>query len=149
MPNNRKNILVAIRGGNAGEEAFRLACGIAKGTKGKIYALYVIEVKQELPLDAEIDPSKGEEILRRIEALGKEEKCHMEGEYLQARQAGPAIVQEAINRVSELIVLGIPHQRNHGQFALGDTATYVMKNAQCPVILWREQASAAAATREG
>jgi len=148
MSNNRKNILVAIRGGIAGEEAFRLACGIAKGTKGKIYALYVIEVKQELPLDAEIDPAKGEEILRRMEALGKEEKCHMEGEYLQARRAGPAIVQEAINRASELVVLGIPYQRNHGQFSLGETAIYVMKNAQCPVILWREQASVAATIRE-
>ena len=147
MPANRKNILVAINGGQAGEEAFHLACGIAKEKKAKVYALYVIEVKQEFPLDVEIDPSEGEAILGRIEALGKQEKCPMEGEYLQARHAGPAIVQEATTKGAGLIVLGIPYRQSHGNYSLGDTASYVMKNAPCPVMLWRVEAGNAATTK--
>ena len=129
-----------IKGDKTGENAFRLACGLYKESKAKLYALYVIEVKQELPLDAQVDPTKGETILGRIEAVGQEEKYPVEAEYVQARHAGPAIVQEALEKGVELIVLGIPYKRRFGQFTLGETASYILKNAPCPVILWREQA---------
>ena len=134
-----ERILVPIIGDKAGEEAFRLACGLSKESKAKLYALYIIEVKQELPLDAEVDSSQGEAILGRIEAVSQEEKCRVEAEYLQARQAGPAIVQESIERRVGLIVLGVPYRRRFGQFTLGHTPAYILKNAPCPVILWREQ----------
>ena len=140
---NIKNILVPIKGDQAGEQAFRLACGLSKESKAKLYALYIIEVKPELPLDAEVDPAHGETILRRIEAVSQEETCHLEAEYLQARHAGPAIVQESLERGVELIVLGVTYKRRFGQFTLGDTTSYVLKNAPCPVIMWREQAGAA------
>ena len=132
-------ILVPIKGDRAGEEAFRLACGLSKENKAKLYALYIIEVKQELPLDAEVDSSQGEAILGRIEAVSQEEKCRVEAEFLQARQAGPAIVQESIERRIGLIVLGVPYKRRFGQFTLGETPAYILKNSSCPVILWREQ----------
>ena len=135
-----KNVLVPTKGDKIGEDAFRLACGICKDNKAKLYALYVIEVTQELPLDAELDPTHGESILAQIEAVGAEEKCAVAGEYVQARHSGPAIVQEALERKIDLIVLGIPYKRRLGQFTLGGTATYILKNAPCPVILWREQA---------
>ena len=140
MAINVKKILVPVKGDKTGEEAFRLACGLSKENKAKIYALYIIVVKQELPLDAQIDPTQGEAILGRIEAMGHEGKCHVEAEYLQARHPGPAIVQEALEREVDLIVLGVPYKRHLGQFTLGETAPYVLKNAPCPVILWREQA---------
>jgi nucleotide-binding universal stress UspA family protein len=139
MPLNVKSILVAVKGNKAGEDAFRMACGLSKGSKAKLRALYVMEVRQELHLDAEVDATLGETILGRIEALGQEEKRPVEAQYLQARRAGPAIVQEAVEWGIELIVLGIPYKRRFGQFVLGDTASYVLKNAPCPVILWREQ----------
>ena len=134
-----KKILVPVNGDGAGESAFRLACGLSKDSKAKMYALYIMEVNQEFPVDVEVDPTPGEAILRQIEALGQEEKCQLEAEYLQARRAGPAIVQEALERDVELIVLGIPYKRRFGQFTLGETSSYVLKNATCPVILWREQ----------
>ena len=134
-----KNVLIPTKGDDVGEDAFRLACGICKENKAKLYALYVIEVKQELPLDAEVDPRLGENILGRIEALGSQAKCPVAAEYVQARHSGPAIVQEALERKIDLIILGIPYKRRLGQFTLGDTASYALKNAPCPVILWRER----------
>lgn len=133
-----KNVLIPTKGDDVGQDAFRLACGICKENKAKLYALYVIEVKQELPLDAEVDPNLGEHILGRIEALGSQLRCRVAAEYVQARHSGPAIVQEALERKIDLIVLGIPYKRRLGQFTLGETASYVLKNASCPVILWRE-----------
>ena len=146
MAKNETRILVPIKEGKTGEDAFRLACRLCNESKAKIYALYVIEIGRELPLDAEVDPEVGEAILHRVEAVGREEKREVDAEYLQARHAGPAIVQEALQRQVELIVLGIPYKRRFGQFTLGETATYVLKNARCPVILCREQAGAASST---
>ena len=139
MALNVKKILVPVKGDETGENAFRLACGLSKASKAKLHALFIIEVKQELPVDAEVDPVQGEAILGRIEAVGHEEKCQVEAECLQARHAGPAIVQEALERGFELIVLGIPFKRRLGQFSIGETASHILKNAPCPVILWSEQ----------
>ena len=136
---NAKSILVPVNGDTAGERAFRLACRLAKENKAKLQALHVIEVKHELPLDAEVDASHGESVLDRIEAVSQEEKYRVEAQYLQARRAGPAIVQEALQRETELIVLGIPYKRHMGRFTVGETASYLLQNAPCPVILWRER----------
>ena len=133
-----KNILVPIKGDPAGENAFRLACELSRESKAKLYALYIIEIKQELPLDAVVDSTDGETALNRIEAISHREKCHVEAGYLQARRAGPAIIQEVIERGVELLVLGISFKHRFGQFTVGETSSYVIKNAPCPVILWRE-----------
>ncbi len=139
-----KKILVPIKGDAAGENAFRLACELSKDSKAKLYALYIIEIKQELPLDAVVDSTEGETALNRIEAISHREKCHVEAGYLQARRAGPAIIQEIIERGSELLVLGISYKHHFGHFAVGETSSYVIKNAPCPVILWREPIGIAA-----
>ena len=139
---NVKKILVPVTGDEAGEEAFRLACELAKESKAKLYARYVIEVGQNLPVDAEVDPTEAgqaESILDRIEAVAHAEKCQVDANCRQARNAGPAIVEESVDMEVGLIVLGIPDRRRFGQFTLGETAYYVLKNAPCPVILWREQ----------
>ena len=139
MVSSLKNVLVPTKGDEVGEDAFRLACGICKENKATLYVLYVIEVKQEFPLDAEVDPRHGENILGRIEALGTQAKCPVAAEYVQARHSGPAIVQEALERKIDLIILGVPYKQRLGQFTLGETTSYVLKNAPCPVILWRER----------
>ena len=148
MTKNAKTILVPINGDEATVEAFRLGCSMSKDQKAKLYALHVIEVKNELPVDAEVDASNGEAILERIEAVGAGTKCQVQAEYLQARRAGPAIVQEASNKEVGLIILGIPHKRQLGRFAIGETASYILKNALCPVILWRQQAAPASEATE-
>ena len=142
MVTSAKNILVAIKGDNTGEDAFRLACRLSRANKGKVHALYVIEVEQGLPLDAEVETTKGEAILGKIEAVSHEERCQVDARYVQARHAGPAIVQEATDRKLELIVLGIHRKPRLGSFDLGETASHVLKNAPCPVIVWREQVGA-------
>ena len=68
--------------------------------------LYVLNVPREMPLDAE-SPELGrvEAVLRRMEAIAKRNRCRAEGAMLQARDWGPAIVEEAKDRDAAVIVL--------------------------------------------
>lgn len=135
------NVLVPVRGDTADEEAVRLACNLVKKKRGLIYVLYVIEVERQLPLDAELDLRirKGETVLTYMEAIAKEEKYEVETELIQARETGPAIVDEARDRGVGLIVMGVPYKTPFGAFSLGDAAPYVLRNAPCAVWLYRER----------
>lgn len=134
------SILVPVNGNATDDEAIRVACGTAKQTKGKVYAIYVIEVKRSLPLDAEIEPEvrRGEEVLDRAEQVAEKAGCQIDAELLQARDVGPALVDEAVERGVSLIVMGIPYKKRFGEFNMGKTAPYILKNAPCRVWLLRE-----------
>ena len=61
--------------------------------------------------------------------------CAPEADLLRAREVGPAIIDEAIEREADLILIGVSYKRHFGQFSLGDVLPYVLKNAPCRVIL--------------
>ncbi len=133
-------ILVPVSGTEADEETMRLACRLAKRDKGRIWAVYVITVQRTLPLDAEIEPEiqKAEEILDHIEMVAEEQDYEVAAEALQAREAGPAIIDEAVERGIDLILMGVKYKIRFGQFSLGNVVLYVLKNAPCPVILYHQ-----------
>ncbi len=133
-------ILVPVIGTEADDEAIRLACRLAKKDKGKIWAFYVITLQRTLPLDAEIEPEsrKAEEILDHAESIAEEQDYEIETDLLQAREAGPSIVDEVVAREVDLIVMGIEYKRRFGQFSLGSVVPYVLKNAPCRVILYHQ-----------
>jgi len=135
-----RRVLVPFRGTKVDEDALRLALSIGKKYKGKIFIIYVILVKRSLPLDADIEPirKKGEEILERAEDIAEEEDFEVETELLQAREVGPAIVEEAIDRKADLIVMGLEYKERFGKFDISETIAYVLKNAPCSVFLYRE-----------
>jgi len=133
-------ILVPIIGTEADEEAMKLACRLAKKDRGKIWAVYVITVQRTLPLDAEVEPEiqKAEDILDRMEMVAEEQDYEVETDVLQAREAGPAIIDEAAERGVDLILIGVKYKRRFGQFSLGNVVPYVLKNSPCPVILYHQ-----------
>ena len=132
-----KKILVPIAGREADDETMRLACRLAKKDKGQIWAVYVIAIKRSLPLDAEVNSEiqGAEQILDNIEQVAEDEDVLIETAVLQAREAGPAIIDEAVEREVNLILMGITYKRRFGQFSLGNVIPYVLKYAPCPVIL--------------
>ncbi len=133
-------ILVPVADTPADAEAIKLACSLAKKNKGVIYAVYVITVKRSLPLDAEIEPEieKAERILDKAENVAEEQDWNIETDVLQAREVGPAIVDEAAEKAVDLIIMGITYKRRFGQFSLGSVVPYVLKNAPCRVILYHQ-----------
>ena len=137
-----REILVPVDGSQAAMDALALACVLAKRNKGKVYAVYVIEVARTMPLDADLSPEarEGEEILARAEEVAGAMDFEVTGELLQARDAGHAIVDEAIERSVDVILAGTSHTRPLGEVQLGDTAQYVLRNAPCQVIVCRSAA---------
>jgi nucleotide-binding universal stress UspA family protein len=120
--------------------AVLLACSIAKKNKGtKVYAVHVIEVKRSLPLDAEMPEqvTNGESLLTRAERLASDADMRIDGELLQARDAGHAIVDEAMERGVDLILMGAEHKSPTGEYQMGRVTQYVVKSAPCNVWLWR------------
>ena len=135
-----KKILVPVAGTEADAETVRLACRLAKKDRGKVWGVFVVAIKRALPLDAEIESEikKAEEILDRVESIAEEEDYEVETDVLQAREVGPAVVDEAVERGVSLILMGISYKRRFGQFSLGNIVPYVLKNSPCPVILYQQ-----------
>ncbi len=134
-----EKILVPVSGTKADDEAIRLACLLAKKIKGKVWAVYVITVKRTLPLDAELDADmkEGEEILNHAEAIAEEQEYEIETDLLQAREAGPTIIDEAVDREVNLILIGAEYKKSFGQFSLGNVIPYVLRNAPCRVMVYQ------------
>ena len=133
-------ILVPIGGTEADGEAIKLACELTRKNKDKIWAVYVITIKRSLPLEAEIESEirEAEDMLDRVVNAAEEQGYEIDTNILQAREAGPAIIDEAAERDVDLILMGIKHKTRFGQFSLGNVVPYVLKNAHCPVILYQK-----------
>ena len=141
-------ILVPVNGKPTDDEAVSLACEVARRGKASVYAIYVIEVKRTLPLDVDLPPeaAKGDSVLAQAEKIADEFNIDLETEILQARDVGTAIVDEALERDVDLIVMGIAYKRKFGEFDMGHTAPYVLKNAPCRVWLARAAPNVPAAS---
>ncbi len=138
-----KKILVPVNGNPTDSAVLVLASQTAKRSKGRVYAIYVIEVPRTLPLDADLTEERRradtvlDEAEQRAEQLGQE----LDTEVLQARDIGTAIVEEAIDAQADLIVMGVPYRRKFGEFDLGKTIPHVLKHAPCEVWVCREPLS--------
>ncbi len=135
-------VLVPIVGNGVDRDVVRLACELAEENEASVYAVYVIEVERSLPLDAtqEKKMSMAEDILSRAEQAAVEDGYRIDTGILQAREAGPALVNEAREGNADLIVLGVGYKKRLGVFNIGDTTSYVLREAPCGVVLYRAAA---------
>lgn len=122
------------------ESALNLACALGSKPGTTICALYVVEVERSLPLDAEVlaQIRKAEGLLSRAREMAAKQGYDIETNILQAREAGPAIVDEAAENGASLIVIGIGYKKRFGDFTFGQVAPHVLRHAACPVLLARE-----------
>ncbi len=141
-----KTFVVPTDGSAASMEAIAIACSLAKRNKGKVYVVHVIEVKRSLPLDADQseEAARGEEILAQAEKVAEAQDFEVEGELLQSREAGHAVVDEAAERRADVLLVGMEAEGAFGGFQLGRLPQYAVKNAPCRVWLWRSIAEGTA-----
>jgi len=135
-------ILVPVGGTEADTETIKLACRLSRRDRAKVLVVNVISIDRSLPLDAELsgEVKKAETVLEQAEKVATEMGVAIETDLLQARNVGPSIVDEAVERGIDLIVMGLTYKRVFGQYTLGDVTPYVLKNAPCPVILYQQSA---------
>jgi nucleotide-binding universal stress UspA family protein len=134
-----KTILVPVDGSPASNKAVEFACSLAKRSRGKIHVVHVIEVRRSLPLDAELvnEALEGESILDEAEQIAKRLDSEVEGDLLQAREAAHAIIDEAVERHVDVIIVGVSFRKPFGEFELGRVPAHILKAAPCEVILLR------------
>lgn len=144
-----RSILAPVAPGDASLDAAAIGAALARQAGGALTLLHVIEVERTLPVtaDMELEGRRGEELLRRARAAAEGGGVTIEDELLQAREAGPAIVEAAKAREADAIVLGVAAATAPGRFDVGRTAAYVLGHAPCAVWIARaplERAEAAA-----
>ncbi len=131
------NILVPIVEGRESEEAVDVACRLAGERRATIVALRVIVVPLELPLDSELPAEEGraDELLDQARAVGELYGVRVLGRIVRARRAGRAIVDEALRRQSDVVVLGAPRARHSRRAVFGKTVDYVLRSAPTRVMV--------------
>lgn len=145
MSHSVSSILVPVNGSPHSERAFRWACQMSRKHKAQLHALHVIEVPMSLSIEAEFTAvvDRAENLLSQYEHIAKDERCRgLAAGHLRARQAGPAIVQEAAVKGADLLAIGISYHPSFGHCSMGETAAYIFQHAPCQVLLWRDTAPA-------
>jgi nucleotide-binding universal stress UspA family protein len=130
-------LLVPIVGSRVSDEMMVLACQLATGKQSSIDGLYVIEVPLNLPLDARLvsERERADKVLRASALIADQFRVKFTPHVVTARAAGKAIVEEATQRRSEVIILGIARKRRIAGNIFGRTVDYVLEHSPCEVLL--------------
>lgn len=136
-----RRAVVALNGGPSDTRTVRLTAELAKHDKAELVVVHVVEVDWTLPIDADIASGSetAQQVLDIAEGTAEAVGVKAETVLLQARDVGAALVDEAAERDADLLVMGIAYRRRFGgDFAIGRTIPYVLKNAPCAVWVVRE-----------
>lgn len=144
MEDRVKRLVVPVNGQRSDERAIRVAAHIADRKSIELTLIHVVEVAQQLPLDAELpaEVERGEAILRSAEAFAHSlltgKTVDVRSELLQARTAGTAVVDEAIEQGTDVIIMATRLRSKHGKVGLGETTRYILQTAPCEVMILRQ-----------
>jgi len=134
-----RRILVPVFDREISEQAMAIACRLAAERRTSVTAISVIEVPAELPLDAHMTDEEEQlkPVLAEASAIAELYGVGVEARTLRGRAAGEAIVEEAKQARSEIIVLSAPRRMRALRRAavFGSTVEYVLKHAPCRVMV--------------
>ena len=132
-----ERLLVPMKLGPIGEEMVATAVALATERGAEVDALFVIVVPLDRELDAPLYELEEQAAASLAEAvlLGEEHGVRVEPITVRSRALGRAIVDEAGERGSDLIVLGSsPRWRRQSAF-FSPTVDYVLREAPCEVLV--------------
>jgi basic amino acid/polyamine antiporter, APA family len=132
-----RSILVPVKPGRESEEAMDFASRLATERRASIAAVSVVEVPLELSLDTRLEDveAAADEALDRATAIAELYGVDVTGRLLRARSPGRAIVDEAMRRNSEIIVMGAPRRERGRGPVFSDTVDFVLKNSPVRVMV--------------
>jgi nucleotide-binding universal stress UspA family protein len=136
-----RRAVVALSGGRTDRPIVALAAQVAKMSHAELVGVHVVEIDWTLPLDADVAgrSESAQRVLDIAETTAEASRYRLETVLLQARDVGAAIVDEASERSADMIICGLPFKRRFGgDFAIGRTIPYILKNAPCAVWVVRE-----------
>ena len=134
-----RRLLVPVVAGQPSDDALDVACSLAAERGARIVALNVLEVPLGRPLDDDmeaLEDAANNELDEAI-AIGDSYGIRVLDRLVRARSAGPAIVEEAERRGTEIIVIGTPRKglTKTQKAVFGRTVDYVLRYAPCRVMV--------------
>jgi nucleotide-binding universal stress UspA family protein len=138
-----ERVVVPVAGTEIDDRVLAILPDLVRKDGAAITFLFVVEVPQSMALDAElpVEVETGEQALRHAESVARKtlpsRTIQVLTELLQARAVGPAIVDEAIERSADAIVMTAAIHRKHGRPTLGETTDHVLLHAPCEVVVIR------------
>ncbi|GCE13931.1 universal stress protein [Tengunoibacter tsumagoiensis] len=132
------DIAVVLAGDKLDSNLVYLGCQMAKGARRKVHLVHVIEVPRALPLKAVLsqESERADHLLSAAMEIARKVGSDPIAEVVQARDAGPAIVDEARDHHCGLLLIGLTRPtigKTHAD--LDRTVAYVLANAPCRVWL--------------
>ena len=143
MQGGFERLVVPVSGSAIDDRVLDILPDLLSRDGATVTFLFVVEVPQAMPLDAELpaDGDAGERALQYAENRARRSlparTTQVHSELLQARAIGPAIIDEAIERDADAIVMSGAIHRKHGRPTLGGTIEHVLLHAPCEVVVIR------------
>ncbi len=134
-------VVVALNGGPCDDRIVRIVVETGRAMKAEVVAIHVVEIDWTLPLDANVAErsESAQRVLDTAETVAEHLRGTITPVLVQARDVGAAIVDETVERAADLLVVGLPYRKRFGgDFAIGRTVPYILKNAPCAVWVVRE-----------
>jgi len=132
-----KKIMVPTVGLPYTERSVELACRLGRAQKAEICLTYILEVPRTMSLGMPLPnlEKEAEDALERASQIVSLHRLPMKKVVHRARVAGDDIARVAKDMEMDLIVLGIQEEAGSRADPLNKTATAILKNASCEVII--------------
>ena len=129
------DIVVVVGNGQVNGNLIRIGCRMAKVAKRKVHLVHVIEVPRTEAINAVLPEAskRADALLKEAMEIAKEVGCEAVAEVVQARSAGPAIVEEARDHHCAVIFMGIVRDNKCFHNEISQAISYVLCNAACRV----------------
>lgn len=138
-----RRVIVPVSGSVDDERAIDLAAAVCLGSEATLILVYVVEIPQRYALDVELPEQieRGSAILEQAanyaQRIARGKWKRVLTELLQARVAAAAIVDEAIERAADVIIMATHSRWTLGVLTQGETLPYILDNAPCDVVVIR------------
>ena len=133
-----RNILVPVGDDPESERAVDYAARLAAERGARLVVVTVIEVPLELPLDAALTEQVeiANALLDEARAIGESYGVRVVERLIRARSFGRAVIDEAVNRHSEIIVVGAErNMRRRRPMVFSPIVEFILKHAPCRVLV--------------
>ncbi len=153
MGKSPPRILVALHDPEELSDLVGLACCLAGADRhSEVHVLHVVLIPRALPLETDIKEAvtSGEGLLAKAEEVAEERfGLSVRTDLLQARDAGPAILEEINEKAIDVVVLGHRRHRGFSEPVFGSTIAYVVRHAPCRVVIGVPAVRGEGGRREG
>jgi nucleotide-binding universal stress UspA family protein len=132
-----RRILVPVKLGPIGVEVFATALRLAEEHGALITAVHVVPVPLDQPLDAPLheEEERAASSLAEARLLAAEHGVDVDAEVVRARAIGAAVIEHALERGADLIVMGSSPRWRRQSRLFGPTVDYVLRKAPCEVMV--------------